>query len=243
MRTFGVSLCSLILIGSVCFGSGALAQDQLTAAEVKQLSSVPEIVDWLNKNSFPNARISLIYEGGEAYRDSRDAMESMSLSLSRLSEVAHFSPGFTLASLNGCDLKLKNEQVIIANWSSDSYDQHYMSLSRFLLAGRKGEKKLTPIRGVLFIPLDELSYKKGKGPYRYTNKEAIQRLLGTWRTVYQKKGLFRRTIFEMEVTAAEDPDLKGKMTAQYLAVTFDDKKQSEDFNVVFRRAIQLCTTK
>lgn len=241
MRTLAVLLCCSILIVSVCLRSETLAQNQPAASQVKQLSSVTEVIDWLNKNSFPRATIGLDFSGPESYLDGSDSMQSMSLNLSRLSERLEFSPGFTLASLNGCRLTLKNDQVQILNWGTSSYDRRLMSFSRFLMEGKKGEKKLTPQTGVLVIPLDKLDYKKGKTPYRYTKDPALAKLLGTWRTEFREKGFFRRSLFEMQITAAEDQALKSNMTAQKLMFTFADKQESEDFNVAFRRAIQLCT--
>lgn len=243
MKILGALLCCFVVIVSVSLGADTIAfQNQSASSQVKQLSSVTEIVDWLNKNSFPHARIGLDFSGPESYTDGSDSMQSMNLSLSRLSEQVNFSAGFTLASLNGCRLRLKNDQVKILNWGTSSYDVHYMSLAKFLVEGKKGEKKLTPQTGVLFIPLDQLSYKGGKAPYRYTKNPATEKLLGTWRTQFREKGFFRRSIFEMEITAAEGKELHN-MTAQRLNFTFDDKQASEDFNVAFRRAIQLCTTK
>ena len=47
----------------------------------------------------------------------------------------------------------------------------------------------------------------------------------------------------MDVTAAEGPDRTSKMTAQTLVFMFDDKTEAENFNLAFRRAIQLCKNK
>lgn len=243
MRILAALLCFSISIVSVCLRSDTHAQNQTAASQVKQLTSVTEIVDWLNKNSFSRATIGLDFEGSESYADGSDSMQSMSLSISRLSEQLNFSPGFSVASLNGCHLTLKNDQVQILRWGTSSYDRHRMSFSKFLMEGKKGEKKLTPQTGVVVIPLDKMDYKKGKTPYRYTKDPAVEKLLGTWRTEFREKGFFRRSIFEMQITAAEDQALKSNMTAQRLFFTFADKQASEDFNVAFRRAIQICTKK
>ena len=243
LKTLGLSLCCFTLIVSVCFGSNTLGQDQRASSQVKQLSTLTEIVDQLNKTSFPQARIGLNFEGSESYANSSDAWESMGLNVSRLSEQAYFSPGFTVASLDGCLLTLKNDQVKILNWGTSSYNVHLMSLAKFVVDGKKGEKKLTPQTGVLTIPLDKLSHKGGKAPHKYTKDPAIEKLLGTWRTEYKWKGFFKRRLFEMEITAAEGPDLKSTMTSQKLRFMFDDKQESETFDKAFRQAIQLCSTK
>lgn len=240
MRTFGVLLCCLGLLVSLCLQTDTLAQNQPSPPQVKQLS-VAEIVESLNKTSFPKARIGLKYEGPEDHLNGSDSMESMALNVSRLSEDLVFSSGFTVESFNGCRLTLKNDDVKILNWGTSSYDRNRMSFAKFVLEPKKGEKKLTPQTGVLTIPLDKLSYKKGKPPHRYTKLEVVERRLGMWRVDFQWSGFFKLSIVEMEITAAEGKDLTGKMTAQKLNFFFDDKKEGDDFNVAFRQAIKLCS--
>jgi hypothetical protein len=67
---------------------------------------------------------------------------------------------FTVESLDGCRLRLKNDDVKILSWSTSSYDRNLMSLAKFVRAPKKGEQKLTPQTGVLLIPLDKLSYRR-----------------------------------------------------------------------------------
>lgn len=240
MKTLGVLLFCFMLIMSVCLGPDTLAQDQRVSSPVNQLSTVTEIVHSLDKTSFSKARIGLHFEGGESYADGSDSMQSMNLSLSRLSEDFIFSPGFTVASINRCRLTLKNDQVKILQWGTSSYDRHLMSFAKFLLEGKKGEKKLTPQTGVLYIPLNELDHKGGKAPHLFPKKRD-PKSPEMWRTQFKWKGFFRRSVFEMEITAAEGKDLTSSMTAQKLTFAFEDKKESEDFNIAFRRAIQLCS--
>lgn len=241
MKTLAVSLCCVVLIVSVGFAPGTLAQQQSTQSATTQPATVTEIVESLNKTGFPLARIGLEFDAGEAYR-SNDSMDSMNLMLSRLSESAYFSSGFTVDSLDGCSLKLKNDQVKILKWYSGSYDQHFMSLSKFLMAGRKGEKQLTPQSGVLSVPLNKLKYKGSTTP-KYIKDPKSANVIGTWKTEFEEKGFFRRNVIEMEVSAAEGIDLKSKMTARNLFFMFDDKTEAENFNIAFRRAIQLCANK
>ncbi len=241
VRTFAVLLCCLSLLVSVCLQTDTLAQSQPAPPQVQQLSSVEEIVESLNKTSFPKARIGLNFEGPENHLDGSDSMESMALNVSRLSEELIFSSGFTVDSLNGCRLTLKNDDVKILNWATSSYDRNRMSFAKFVLEPKKGEKKLTPQTGVLLIPLDKLSYRKGKPPHRYTKYSVVEKRLGTWRVDFQWSGFFKMSVVEMQITAAEGKDLTGKMTAQKLNFFFDDKKEGDDFNVAFRQAIKLCS--
>lgn len=238
LKTLGLSLCCFTLFVSVCLGPNTLGQDQRASSQ-----ELSEILDQLNKTSFPKARIGLEFTGSESYTDSSDTWQSMNLNLSRLSEFANFSPGFTVASIDGCRLTLRNNQVKILNWGTSSYSVELMSLAKFVVDGKKGEKKLTPQTGVLTIPLDKLSHKGGKAPHKYTKNPATEKLLGTWRTEFKGRGFFRRSMFEMEITAAEGPDLKSTMTSQKLFFTFDNKQERETFNKAFRRAIQLCSSK
>lgn len=141
---------------------------------MKQFSSVTEVVDWLNKNSLSHARIGLVHEGPESYLDGSDPAQSMTLNFARPSEALYFSSGFTLAGLDGCRLTLKIDQVKILNEGA----LPQMSFARFLMDGKKGEKRLTPQAAVLVIPLDQLSYKGGKSPRRYTKDPATVKRLG-----------------------------------------------------------------
>ena len=236
MKTLPMSLYCLVLIVSVGFAPGTVAQQRSAQSATSQSATVTEIVESL-KTSFSQARIGLEFDAGEAYRGN-DAMDSMNLNVSRLSESAYFSSGFTVESLDGCSLKLKNDQVKIVKWYSGSYDQHYMSLSKFLMTGRKGEKQLTPQTGVLSVPLNKLKYKGSTTPKFIEHKNGP--VIGTWKTEFEEKGFFRRNVIEMEISAAEGVDLKSKMTARYLFFMFDDKTEAENFNLAFRRAIQLC---
>ena len=238
MKTLPVLLCCFLLTASICLAPATLAQDQSTQVDVKQLSTVTEVLEFLNKSSFAHARIGLVFDGGEDYRGD-DNTSRMNALVSRLSESAYFSSGFTFDNVNGCHLKLKNEQVKIVKWWSGSADQHFMSLSKFLMEGRKGEKQLTPQSAVLSVPLDELKYKKEITP-RETHKKTKQ-LIGAWQVEFKEKNFFRRSVVHMDVTAAEGTNLSSKMTAQTLVFLFDDKQEAENFNTAFRRAIQLCS--
>jgi hypothetical protein len=167
-------------------------------------------------------------------------MESMTFTIS---EGSVFSSGFRLVKVDGCRLTLRNDEVkVLSGWTNRT-DSNEMSLANFVWGGKKGEKKLTPQSAVLLIPLDKMRYGAGKKPYKHTKNAEEAKLLGTWRTKYKEKGFFKRSVFQMEITAAEDPEPKGKMKAGTLTFTFDDKEESERFDTALRQAIKLCTAK
>ena len=242
MKTLGSLLCGFSFsIGIVCLSSQTLAQNKpKLPSPLNASSSVSEIVDWMDTNSFSHARIGLESDGPESYTDSSDPMNSINLSLSQLSEALYFSSGFRLVKADGCRLTLRNDEVKILSGWTKSYDSNQMSFANFVFGGKKGEKKLTPQSAVLFIPLDKMRYGGGKRPYKHTKNAEQAKLLGTWRTKYKEKGFFKRSVFQGEITAVEDRGLKGKMKAGTLTFTFNDKDESERFDTAFRQAIKLC---
>lgn len=196
-------------------------------------SSVSEIVDWLDKNSFSHARIGLEDDGPNL-----NPFDSMT---GTISEGLIFSSGFRLVKVDGCRLTLRNDEVkVLSGWTNRT-DSNEMGLANFVWGGKKGEKKLTAHSADLFIPLDKMRY--GRKPYQHTKNPEQAKLLGTWRTKFKEKGFFLRFVFQMEVTALEDPGLKRKIKAATMTFTFDDKEESERFNSAIRQAIGLCTKK
>lgn len=141
---------------------------------------------------------------------------------------------------NSCDCQ--QFDIIRERERCGPHDRRFMSLSKFLMEGRKGEKQLTPQLGVLSVPLQQLKYQKELTPKAIKNADK-KPLIAAWRIEFKEKNFIRRSIVHMKVTAAEDPSLTGTMTAQTLVFTFDDKHEAENFNSAFRRAIQLCSKK
>ena len=235
MKTPGSLLCGCAFaIGIVCLSSQTRAQNKpKLPPPLNATWSTTEIVDWLDKNSLSHARIGL-----ESGGPSLDPMESMMFTIS---EGLVFSSGFRLVKADGCRLTLRNDEVkVLSGWTNRT-DSKEMSLANFVWSEKKGEKKLTPQSAVLFIPLDKMRY--GKKPYQHTNNPQQAKLLGTWRTKFKEKGFFKRSVFQMELTAVEDMGRKGKMKAGTLTFTFDDKEESDRFNAALRQAIGLCARK
>ena len=225
MKTLRSLLCGFSFsIGIVCLSSQTLAQNKpKLPSPLNASSSVSEIVDWLDKNSFSHTRIGLEFDDPEGLYGALD-----------------FSSGFRLVEADGCRLTLRNDEIKILSGGTKSYDSNQMSLANFVFGERR---KLTPQSAILFIPLDKMRYGGGKEPYQYTKNAEKAKLFGTWRTEFKEKGFFRRFVFQMEITAVEDPGLKGKLKAATLTFAFDDKEESERFNSALRQAIRLCTRK
>jgi hypothetical protein len=230
--------CVFALIVSISFLSAEIsAQDQGPFPE-KYINSpaLSEILNDLDKTSLPRARISLKYSGSELY-DS-----DINNQWGRLSEEMIFSQGFRLMSLKGCRVTLKNEDTKIIGWSTASSNFDAVSFARFLRAS-KYEKQLTPQTGVLVIALNQLSPKATK-PFQYTKKPDEAKVFGMWRVKFPEGNFYGLRVLEMEITAAEGPDLKGSMrNAQTLTFTFDTQTESESFRIAFNRAIKLCQGK
>ncbi|HEV3467900.1 MAG TPA: hypothetical protein VG148_01155 [Pyrinomonadaceae bacterium] len=242
MKTFRpVSHALLTVILVSLSAPAAAAQKRTLPPELNQNSSLKEILDYLDRNSFPRARIGLKSRGPESYTDYSDPVNSLTLYRTRLSEEVVLSQGFRLAIVDGCELVLKNDDVQIANWWTKSFNPHVASLSDFVLKGEKGEAPLKPQSALIIIPLDKMSHRKGKGPYRHTKDAEEARRLGAWRTKFQNRGFFKRSIFGMEVYAAEPRQTSERTQAETITFTFDDKEASERFNAAFRQAIKLCT--
>ncbi len=58
-----------------------------------------------------------------------------------------------------------------------------------------------------------------------------------------EKGFFKRSIFELELTAAEQPQTKELGSFGYLTFNFDSTDLAEQFNAAFRSAIRICNAK
>jgi hypothetical protein len=239
MRTLPLLPYAVVLIISISFSATEIrAQDKASFPEKWiDSSTLSEILKGLDETSLPRARISLKYKGRESYDQDNNY-----ILFGRLSEELIFSQGFRLLSVQGCRVTLRNEQVKIIGSESSSYNRDAMSFARFLY-DLKHEKKLTAQTGVMVIGLNQLKYTESK-PYQYTKKPDVAKVFGVWRVKFCEKRFVGFSLLQMEISAAEDPDLKDTMkNAQTLTFTFDDKQESESFRVELNRAIKLCQGK
>lgn len=224
-------LAALLISFAICM---VQAQTKTSVApDLNQSSSLAEILDWLNKNAFPKARVGLRSKGYTVQPVSPWQSENSVPGHERI-----FSEGFHVKQVDGCHLILSNEHVAII----DSRTPSSGAFSRFI-AQEKGKREVKPQLALLFLRLDRMSDRRGKGPYVHTKDQEKANLLGPWRTSFEQKGFFSRVIFEMELIAAEQPQTKELGRFHYLTFTFDSKELAEQFNTMFRRAITICGSK
>jgi hypothetical protein len=245
MKNLRLVLCALTAAVLVSLPAPtAVAQKNTLPPEPRQNSSLREILDYLNENFFPHARIGYKYDGPETYgSDESDPTRSFTLANSKLSEEVVLSEGFKLVSADGCELVLKNDAVRIVNFWTKSYDPGRIGFAKFIREGKNGEPPLKPQSAVVILALDQMSNRKGKGPYRHADNEEEARRVGTWRTKYKSRGFFNKSIVGMEVFAAGPDGPVQWSWDDTLTFTFDDKEMSQRFDAAFRRAIKLCHPK
>jgi hypothetical protein len=227
MKIFQPMLHALFLIVSIGFlTSTTFAQDNVRLPpELNRSSSLAEVLGWLDKTSFANARVGLSNDGSPGDSDSIMPTDSLP------SEKAVFSQGFKLTNVDGCALTLRNDDVKVIRFSK--------SLERFRDVGNTQTRYVTE----LYVPLYRLSHRKGKAPYRHTSNPEKARLLGAWRAEFKEKGFFSRHDVGMSIFPAGQKEVRQYIDGGTLTFTFDSQEMSEQFNAAFRQAIKLCTAK
>lgn len=240
MKTFQSLFCALFLGVLSC---AAFAQSRSLPAGLTEKSSLEEIINWLDKTSFAEARIGLISDAPGLSAD------EIPTSVTRYAEDATFAKGFKLVKSEGCRLVLRNEDIKLLEFGTKYPDSRLGSLANFRKAG-----SATSFSGDLVISLDLLS-KKGKVPFQHTKKTERADVFGLWRTEFKGSDKISITKFNkwrvpnQEVKILKDFELKIKasragddesMDGDKLTFTFDDKETSEKFFAVFSRAVDLC---
>ena len=232
MQKLSSSLLLMMIL--IVPGSKVSAQkDARLPPTLNSNSSLAEILRWLDQNAFPYARVGLRSTGGLGPPRHYGLPRASAPGGERI-----FSDGFHVKWINGCHVTLSNEHVTII----DARNPSSGSFHRFI-PQNNGNRELTPQLALLFLPLNRMSDKRGKGPYLHTKDQNNAKLAGTWRTSFDQKGFFRRSIFDMELTAAEQPQTKELGHFGYLTFTFDSKELAEQFNAAFRSAISICNSK
>lgn len=248
MKTFQSSFCPAFLIAlSLILNSAVFAQKDTLPTALTEKSSLEQILNWLDKASLPQARIGL-----EANVKEPEAGEVITTA-TRYYEQAFFSKGFRLDKIDGCRVKLKNDDVELLRYMSGYPDPSKGSL-------RFKKTQNDQFTGEFFIPLQNL--KANKAPYQYTKKAETADLLGTWRTEFKLKSnlsffsLFpviwskekaqekieelRENAMRVEIINSKPNEQNDLMYGDELTFTFDDKQASENFYAAFSRAIALC---
>lgn len=211
---------------AICFGFGVfgistsrvLAQNKpLLPGELNENSSVSEILSWLDKTTFRNARVML--------KDSSDSFIYRP-PWDDSGPVKHtfiFTQGFRITNIDGCNLMLRNDdakEVI------------------------KSKLEASPHRLVadVWVQLNRMSPTKGRHTHRYTKDPEKVRLLGAWRTEFTYKGWFSRTMVGLTLHSAEWKEPQ-RWDGRNLAFIFETREMSEKFDSAFRHAIRLCRSK
>jgi hypothetical protein len=168
MKTLKPLRCAFLTIVATTFlNPYSIAQQKVLPPELNQTSSLSEILAWLDKNSFPQARIGL---------NLRRTSDSISCEGCGIYDSAVFSQGFKLIKADGCSLILRNEDIKILSFSTtarSSYDD--ISLERFR---GKGAGR-TPYPAELYIRLNRMKPERRKAPQLHTNDPAKAKLLGS----------------------------------------------------------------
>lgn len=212
---------------------GPRQEQSLLPPALNQTSSLTEILSWLDEHAFPNARVGVRVTGTSGASKSFGLQRKPVPGGERI-----FSEGFHLKSVDGCHVTLSNDKVKII----DSANPSRGSFHRFI-PQENGARELAPQLALVFLPLSKMSGKKNKGPYLQTEDQAKAKLLGSWRTSFEKGGFFSQPIFDVELTAAEEPHAKEVGSFDYVTFTFDNQELAEQFNAALRRAITICTSK
>lgn len=206
-------------------------------------SSLEQTIAWLDKTTIANARIGLEVEVDD---DSVDITQRYEVPLS---EWAVFSKGFRLKSIENCSLTLRNEEIELLYFATGSYNLKNVRLREYLDAPKDNVKYYAEI----VIPLNNLSRKKGKKPFRHTRKAEKAKTLGLWRVMFRVSqpsffDVIRGRIDTPDgvligIRSSADPQFYDSLEGDALTFTFDEKEMSERFHSAFRRTIELCTQK
>jgi hypothetical protein len=241
-------LSRVLCLGLVVFGAAFVlsAQKRELPSGLTERSTLVEIIAWLDKTSFADARIGLNMNVSETYDPANAAYTT------RHSEWAVFSKGFKLSKTDGCNLVLTNDDIKLLGYSSYYSDKEQGSLINFRNAA-DDKKRYT---GDLYISLDKLNYKKAKTPYQHTNKADEEALFGTWRTEFKGKGddidiaknkwrvpnITVEFLYDinLEIIGTSREDRSESFNSDNLTFTFDDKQASDKFYAAFRQAVKLC---
>jgi hypothetical protein len=205
----------VVLIGVGLWSFGASAQNKTPLpGDLKEESSVSEILTWLGQTSFPNARIVL--------KDSRDDFiyRPPWEDTEPAKHTFIFLQGFRVTNIDGCHLRLRHD------------DAREVIKSKVLDSPR-------PLVVDLWIQLHRMSPNKGGRTHRFTKDPEKVRLLGAWKSEFKYKGWSSNTMAELKLHSPqwEKPQ---KWQGYEIAFTFDTKEMSEQFNAAFRQAIRLC---
>jgi hypothetical protein len=232
MRFLRPTLFAILLIVSSSLSSlKALAQQEsLLPPDLNQNSSLTEILGWLDENAFPYAQLGLREKGSHT-----QSVVPFKSGNPIPAQERIFSEGFHVKFVNGCHVTLSNEHVAIIDARNPSSGTFHRFINQ-----KNGERELTPQLAMVFLPLNRMSSKRGKAPHLLDKDHGYAKSVGWWRTSYEQKGFFNKSIFDVELTAAQQPQTKELAHFEYLTFTFATRELAQQFDAAFRRAINLC---
>lgn len=138
-----------------------------TPAGLSQQSNISEVMEWLDKNGLAQARVGITTSSKPARKEISGVVQQEAYPALGL----FYAEGFKVVQGDVCNVILKNDDTRLLAHSklvqAPPPDHHYTA--------------------ELFIPLDRLSIKKAKGPYRHTSDPDKAQLLGTWRMELRSK--------------------------------------------------------
>jgi hypothetical protein len=205
--------------------SGVLAQKNSLPPTLTKGSSVLEILEYLNKTLFPYARIDISTSvlGDETFETG--------IGYYTTTKRLILSQGFKLASgPDDCHLILRNDDVTV-----------YDAESKIKLIDLRPLSNTQPPFAAEFSTwLETVSHSKGKASSYHNKNPEKQRLLGPWRTEFQSRGFFVRSIFGVRIPALTRTDANQYHTSDKVMFIFDDKHLSERFDASLRQVIKLC---
>ncbi|HEY0458497.1 MAG TPA: hypothetical protein VGC97_05045 [Pyrinomonadaceae bacterium] len=233
----------LIIVLSLNLNSLVFAQKVALPSGLTEKSTLVEILNWIDRTSLPQARIGL--ESNVKEPETGEVITNAT----RYYEQAFFSKGFRLAKIDGCRLRLRNDNVELIKFETKYPNPAEGSLDDF----RKIQNDKSKFTGEFSIPLQKL--KANKAPFQHTKKAEQAALLGTWRTEFKRKSEFflipskaklkslLEYLMEIEIIGVGQNGRNDSMSGSEITFTFDDKQMSENFYAAFSRAITLCEDK
>jgi hypothetical protein len=232
MKSLRASLAALLIALTGVLSLDVPGQEKhLLPPGLNESSSVAEIIDWLNKNAFPHARVGLKARSLKGPKSRFGLPQTYYAGGERI-----FSEGFHVTLVNGCQVLLTNEQVTIV----DVHNPDSGSFYRFITK-KKGQRELTPQLATVFVSLDRMSDKRGKSPHLLSKDRKNGKSGGWWQANYEQHGWFNKRVFDAELTPAEPSQEKELGHFDYLNFTFESRELAEQFDTAFRRAIKICS--
>ncbi|PWT93501.1 MAG: hypothetical protein C5B55_04485 [Blastocatellia bacterium] len=218
---------SLLLI-AISLPPVAFAQRNTPPSGINEHSTIQEILEYLNRTSFPYARIGLrvaVAKSVDSWNPNVDNRYP--------DEFLVFSAGFRLASaLDDCHLVLRNENITV-------YDAEDRDIKPIDLKGLT--ESSPPYVAEFGTWLETVSHNGGKAPFLQSKNPARADVLGPWELKFQSRGFFVRSIFGVKIPALKQGFFgKDFETSDTVRFGFDDRAAAERFNSGFRRLIKLC---